>query len=52
MSQTNTENDLKNPKFFNFQNFYAFVVKFSTDFVDWNVLKGQQGRKWLSSSLL
>ena len=34
----------KNPIFFNFRSFYAFFVKVSTDFVDLNVLKGQQGK--------
>ena len=33
----------KNPKFSKFQSFYAIFVKFSTDFVDWNVGKSQQG---------
>ena len=42
----------KNTKFSNFQSFYAVVVKFMTDFVDWNVRKGQQGKSLLSSSLL
>ena len=41
----------KNPKFSKFQNFYAIFVKFSTDFVDWNVEKSQQGTNLLSSSL-
>ena len=31
--------------------FYAIFVKFSTDFVDWNVEKSQQGTNLLSSSL-
>ena len=34
-----------------FQSFYASFVKFSTDFVDWNVEKSQQGTNLLSSSL-
>ena len=51
VSQTETEND-KILKFSNFQSFYAFFVKVSTDFVNWNVFKGQQGKSWLSSSLL
>ena len=33
----------KIPKFSNFQSFYAFFVRFSTDFVDSNVLMVQQG---------
>ena len=41
----------KNPKFSNFQSFYAIFVKFSTDFVNWNVEKSQQGTNLLSSSL-
>ena len=36
----------------NFQSFYADFVKFMTDFVDWNVENGQQGKSLLSSSLL
>ena len=48
--QNNTEND-KNPKFSNFRSFYAFFLQVSTDFLDWKVLKGQQGKSWLSSSL-
>ena len=35
----------KIPKFSNFQRFYAFISKFSTDFVDLNIEKGQQGTK-------
>ena len=34
-----------------FKVFYAIFVKFSTDFVDWNVEKSQQGTNLLSSSL-
>ena len=41
----------KNPKVSNFQSFNAIFVKFSTDFVDWNVEKSQQGTNLLSSSL-
>ena len=41
----------KNPKFSNFQSFYAIFVKFATDFVDWNVEKSQQGTNSLSSSV-
>ena len=41
----------KNTKFSKFQCFYAIFVKFSTDFVDWNVEKTQQGTNLLSSSL-
>ena len=40
MSQIDTEND---KKISNFQCFHAFFVEVSTDFVHWNVLKGQQG---------
>ena len=50
-SQIGTEID-KNPKFSNVQSFYAVFVKFMTDFVDWNVKKGQPGKSLLSSSLL
>ena len=49
LSQIETEND-KNPKFSGFQSFYAFFVGVSIDFVKWNILKGQQGTSWLSSS--
>ena len=45
----------KNPNFSIFQSFYAILVKLWTDFVDWNVLKGQkgqQGNNCLSNSLL
>ena len=38
-------------KFFDFQSFYAIFVKFSTDFVDWNVEESQQGTSLLSLSL-
>ena len=38
-------------KFSKFQSFYAIFVKFSTDFVDWNVEKSQQGTNLLCSSL-
>ena len=41
----------KNANFPIFKVFYAFFVKFSTDFVDWNVEKSQQGTNLLSSSL-
>ena len=44
MFQIDTENGKKYIYFFNFQGFYAFFVKVSTDFVDWNVLKVQQGK--------
>ena len=44
----------KNPKFSKFQSFYAIFVKFSTEFVDWNVENAQRdrnGRNSLSSML-
>ena len=47
MSQIDTEND-KTPKF---SNFHAFFVNVATDFVYWNVAKGQQGKNVLSSML-
>ena len=50
-SQIDNEID-KNPKFSNLQSFYAVFVKFMTDFSEWNVKKGQQGKRLLSSSLL
>ena len=49
-SQIDTEND-KSDKFSNFNRFYAFFSKFSTDIVNWNVEKGQQGRSVFSSML-
>ena len=51
MSQIDTEDD-KNPKFSNFQSFYAFFVEVSTNFEDWKILKGQQGKSWSSSGIL
>ena len=50
MSQIDTENK-KHPNFSNFQSFYEFYVEVSTVFVDWNILKGQQGESGLSNSL-
>ena len=41
-SQIDTEND-KNSKIFVFHSFYA-IVKFLTNFVDWNVETRQQGK--------
>ena len=41
MSQIDTEND-KNVKILQFLKFLCIFVDVSTDFVDWNVLKGQQ----------
>ena len=35
-------NRQKSPKISNFQRFYAFCFKFLTDFVNWNIEKGQQ----------
>ena len=43
MSQIDTEKD-KNLRIFSiFKDFMHFFPKFSTDFVNWNVGKGQQG---------
>ena len=50
MSQIDTEND-KNTKFSSFESVYAFFVNVLTDFVDWDVLKGQQGKDSLCSKL-
>ena len=50
LSHFDTEND-KEPKIFQYRRFYAFFVKVSTDFVDWNVLKTQQGNDCLSNRL-
>ena len=41
----------KDRKFSNIQSFNAIFVKFSTDFVDWNIEKSQQETSSLSSSL-
>ena len=49
-SQIVTETD-KNSKFFVFHCCYAIFVKFLNNFVDWKVLKVQQGQGWLSRSL-
>ena len=40
---------LKSKKF-PFFNVFTHLVKFWTDFVDWNVLGDQQGQGWLSSN--
>ena len=50
MSQIDTEND-KNSKTFIISKIYALSSKFPTDFVDWNVEKGQQGKNVLSNRL-
>ena len=38
-------------KISNFQSFYPIFVKYSTDFVNWNVEKSQHGTNLLSSRL-
>ena len=43
MSQIDIEND-KNPKSFQFSKISCISSKFLTDFVNWNVEKGQQGK--------
>ena len=43
MSQIDTEND-KNPKSFQFSKISCIFSNFLTDFVNWNVEKGQQGK--------
>ena len=43
MSQIDTEID-KNPKSFQFSKILSIFSKFLTDFVKWNVEKGQQGK--------
>ena len=50
MSQINTEID-KKPKIFQFSKILCIFSKFLTDFVNWNVEKGQQGKNVLSSRL-
>ena len=42
----------KNPKFSDFQSFYAIVVEIATDFVDWNVENGHQSKSLMCSSIL
>ena len=42
----------KLPNFSIFQSFYKFFVKFLTQSVNWKILKGQQGKSWLSSKLV
>ena len=39
----------RTPNFSIFKSFYAFLVNFSKDFVNWKTLKCQQGRHWLTS---
>ena len=51
MSQIENENDKNLGNFSIFKDFMHFFSKFSTDFVDWNVEKGQQGKYVLSSML-
>ena len=46
--QIDTENEINLKSF----HFLQFFVKFLTDFVDSNALRGQRGKGWLSSSLL
>ena len=43
MSQIDTEND-KKPKSFQFSKISCIFSKFLTDFVNWNVEMGQQGK--------
>ena len=43
MSQIDTEND-KNPKNFQFSKISCIFSKFLTDFANWNVEKGKQGK--------
>ena len=50
MDQIGTENDKESKIFYILKILYKFV-EVSTDFVDWKVLKAQQGKNWLSSSL-
>ena len=50
MSQIDTEND-RTPKIFQFSMFLCLLSKVSTDFLDGNVEKGQQGKHVLSSML-
>ena len=39
----------KVPKFFPFFKVFTHFSSNFGDFVDWNVLRGQQGKRWLSS---
>ena len=52
MSQSDTENDKKKTKFPDFNHFYAIFIKFSIDFVDYDVENVQHGTSSLSSRLL
>ena len=49
-TQIDNQSD-KNPKISLFQNFNAFFPKISTDFVNWNIGNGQQGKNVLWSML-
>ena len=51
MSQSDTEND-KKTKFPDFNHFYAIFIKFSINFVDYDVENVQHGTSSLSSRLL
>ena len=51
MSQIDSEIDKNLRNFSIFKDIFAFFSKFLTDFVDWNVEKGQQGKNVLSTSL-
>ena len=50
MFQINTKND-KKQNFMHFSKNLCIFVEASTVFVGWDVLKGQQGKSWLYSSL-
>ena len=49
-SQTDTEKRNKMSQTFRFSKILGFLSNFSTDFVDWNIEKGEQGKHLLSSS--
>ena len=51
MSQIDSEIDKNLRNFSIFKDFLHFFSKFLTDFVDWNVEKGQQGKNVLSTGL-
>ena len=48
VSQSDTEND-RNIIIFQFSKILCIYPEFSTDFVDWNSERGQQGKKMVSS---
>ena len=50
--KSNWHRKWQNPQNSILQSFSAVSVNFFKDFVNWKILKGQQGKYWLSSKLL